>query len=272
MVKFKLPILFIGGIGGSGTRAVANAIMSFGYYAGDCLNNAYDNLIFTELFKRPHWIRRGVSEKKIHQRLQLFERVMREGVNLTSIARWPALGRFWHQQRQGFDRFKNVVGWMTKEPNCHLFLEQIIDHWPDVLFIYVTRHPLDMAYSNNKGQLGNWGWLFEIDLNTYVVPEVAQLEYWIRTQKRLNNMSARHKERIYTLKFDTFVVNPMEAMLELAERLNLSIDKATLIKAASKVIVPESIGRWRKHDLSIFTPRQIDFCRTVGWPVDLEIN
>ncbi|AHC73774.1 hypothetical protein P856_560 [Candidatus Endolissoclinum faulkneri L5] len=268
MVEFKLPIIFIGGIGGSGTRAVANAMISLGYYAGDCINNANDNLIFTELFKRPNWIRRGVAPQKIHQRLALFEQVMREGVSLMSIARWPALGRFWHRQRKGFDRFKDPVAWMTKEPNCHLFLEQILDHWPKALFIYVTRHPLDMAYSNNKAQLGNWGWLFDIDLDTYATPETAQLDYWIRTQKRLNNMTARYKMRIYNLKFDTFAVNPMKDMISLAEKLNTSIDKATLVKATSKITAPETIARWRKHDLSIFTPAQIDFCRTTGWPVD----
>ena len=42
----------IGGIGGSGTRLIGNILYDLGFYLGDDLNRAYDNLWFTLLLKR----------------------------------------------------------------------------------------------------------------------------------------------------------------------------------------------------------------------------
>lgn len=267
-VTSEAPILFIGGLGGSGTRAVAGTMMALGYYAGGCLNGANDNLIFTELFKRPDWIRGGATPKAIDHRLGLFEQVMREGVDATSMLRWPALRRFRGEQGRGLAGKPGAVGWMTKEPNCHLFVEPILERWPTALFVYVTRHPLDMAYSDNKGQLGNWSWLFDLDPDGFAAPEAAQLEYWIRTQRRLDDLLQRHESRIYPLNFDAFAVDPISHVAALAAQLGLAPDEAALREAVSDVIVPATIGRWRERDLSVFTPDQLEFCRRTGWSVD----
>ncbi|WP_051244208.1 sulfotransferase family protein [Thalassobaculum salexigens] len=267
-VTSEAPILFIGGLGGSGTRAVAGTMMALGYYAGGCLNGANDNLIFTELFKRPDWIRGSPTPQAIDRRLALFEQVMREGVGAMSMLRWPALRRFRRQQGRGLVGTPGAIGWMTKEPNCHLFVEPILERWPDALFVYVTRHPLDMAYSDNKGQLGNWSWLFDLDPDGFAAPEAAQLEYWIRTQRRLDGLLARHEGRIYPLNFDAFAADPVPHVAALAGRLGLAPDPAALAAATREVIVPSTVGRWRERDLSVFTPEQLEFCRRTGWPVD----
>jgi hypothetical protein len=65
-------IVFIGGLGGSGTRVVAGAVARLGYYPGGCLNASNDNLIFTELFKRPGWLRAKPPQAEIGARLALF--------------------------------------------------------------------------------------------------------------------------------------------------------------------------------------------------------
>ena len=49
------PPLVIGGLGGSGTRVVADIVLAQGWYLGQDLNRAKDNLLFTLLFKRPYW-------------------------------------------------------------------------------------------------------------------------------------------------------------------------------------------------------------------------
>ena len=243
-------------------------MMALGYYAGGCLNGANDNLIFTELFKRPDWLRAGATTKAIDRRLALFERVMRRGVGVMPMLRWPGLLRFRREQGRGLAGAPGAIGWMTKEPNCHLFVEQILERWPEALFVYVTRHPLDMAYSDNKGQLGNWSWLFDLDPTAFPAPEAAQLEYWIRTQQRLDGLLARHEGRIYPLNFDAFALDPVPQVAALAQRLGLAADEADLAEAVSDVIVPSSIGRWRERDLYVFTSEQLAFCRRTGWPVD----
>jgi len=125
-----------------------------------------------------------------------------------------------------------------------------------------------MAYSDNKGQLGNWSWLFDLDPEAYAAPEAAQLEYWIRTQKRLDDLLERYAGRIYPLNFDAFATDPIPHVAALADRLGLAPDRATLEAATAEVIVPATIGRWRERDLSVFTPEQLAFCRQTGWPVD----
>ena len=60
----------IGGIGGSGTRVLGTLLHQLGYFLGDDLNDALDNLWFTLLFKR-----RSVlvdSEGEFRQLLGLF--------------------------------------------------------------------------------------------------------------------------------------------------------------------------------------------------------
>lgn len=261
------PIVFIGGLGGSGTRAVAGAVATLGFYPGGCLNGANDNLIFTELFKRPDWLRAGASREQIAARLTLFKAVMTGGVKLSHLLRAPGLRGMRRAQGRGLAGAAGAVGWMTKEPNCHIFLEAILEAWPQASFVYVSRHPLDMAFSDNKGQLGNWAWMFDLDPADWPTPEAAQLEYWIRTQKRLDALIARYPSRIFALRFDDFADRPLDTLTTLVEALGLPVPAERIPAACAGVIRPDGIGRWRERDLSAFSPEQIAFCRDAGWDV-----
>jgi hypothetical protein len=261
------PILFIGGLGGSGTRAVAGAVAALGYYPGGCLNGANDNLIFTELFKRPDWLKTRPSADRIEARLRLFGSVMTEGVRLRHLFRAPELYRVRHDQGRGLSGVPDALGWMTKEPNCHIFLEAILKTWPQAAFVYVSRHPLDMAFSDNKGQLDNWSWLFDLDPTGWPTREAAQLEYWIRTQKRLDDLITRYPGRIIPLRFDDFAERPVEQLTALVDALDLPVPAERVVPACADVIRPEGIGRWRSRDLSAFSPEQIKFCSQAGWDV-----
>ena len=55
----------IGGVGGSGTRVLAEILSLFGFYLGNDLNGAKDNLVYTLLFKRPNWFYRNKDNRKI---------------------------------------------------------------------------------------------------------------------------------------------------------------------------------------------------------------
>lgn len=261
------PILFIGGLGGSGTRAVAGAVAALGYYPGGCLNGANDNLLFTALFKRPDWLRAGPSQAAIRARLRLLEAVMTSGVRWCHLLRAPGLWRFRRDQGRGLGGAAGALGWMTKEPNCHIFLEPILATWPQAVFVYVSRHPLDMAFSDNKGQLGNWSWLFDLDPAGFGSAEAAQLEYWIRTQRRLDALVARFPGRIFPLRFDDFAADPVPQLAALAAALALPVPVDRIAAACAGVIRPDGMGRWRDRDLSAFSAEQLAFCREVGWEV-----
>ena len=49
--KYNAPVV-VGGVGGSGTRLIAECLKEAGYFMGADINDAKDNLWFTLLFKR----------------------------------------------------------------------------------------------------------------------------------------------------------------------------------------------------------------------------
>lgn len=68
------PIV-IGGVGGSGTRLIAEIVMDMGFYLGDMLNQSKDLLYFSLLFKRPIWFSKVVNsnEHEIFRGLKVLE-------------------------------------------------------------------------------------------------------------------------------------------------------------------------------------------------------
>lgn len=65
----------VGGVGGSGTRVVAMFLRELGFYLGNDLNTANDNLWFGVLLARPKWFVES-SDEEIFKGLHLFEKAM----------------------------------------------------------------------------------------------------------------------------------------------------------------------------------------------------
>jgi hypothetical protein len=263
----ETTIVFIGGLGGSGTRVVARTVAGLGFYPGGCLNASNDNLIFTELFKRPAWLRSAPPESAIRDRLTLFKRVMCEGIGRGTVEAWPRLSRFAARQGRGLAGQPEALGWMTKEPNCHIFIESILNLWAKSVFVYVARHPLDMAFSRNRAQLGNWGWIFNLQPSDFAAPEAAQLEFWIRAQRRIEGLMDHYSGRIYCLRFEAFAERPEHELGILIDALGLPVPRGRIADACTGVVRPASVGRYRHRDLSQFGRDQLGFCRASGWPI-----
>src|SRR5690606_37110457 len=147
--------------GGSGTRVVAEVLIRSGVFMGDDLNESNDNLLFTRLFKDPQWYREASSAER-ENRLALFESYMQNGkltpgqlkVLYASAENNPTLatsfgyylkmsGAIWRKKKM-----RDVWGW--KEPNTHIYLPEILNFFPNIRYIHVIRHGLDMAFSGNK--------------------------------------------------------------------------------------------------------------------------
>jgi len=76
MDRLMGPIV-VGGVGGSGTRVVAEILSKFGFYLGNDLNGASDNLLYTLLFKRPRWFYRNFNNShEISKGINLFYKLM----------------------------------------------------------------------------------------------------------------------------------------------------------------------------------------------------
>jgi len=183
------PPVVVGGLGGSGTRVVAEMLQLLGYYVGDDLNEPLDNLWFTFLFKRPDWYRRvqAGDDAAFASALRVFVDSMhgkRPGVEGTRVIAGafldqiePPLGRLaWSSGRAAslfrsrrHDHDPDKWGW--KEPNSHLFLDPLAAGLGGFRYVHVLRHGLDMAFSTNQQQLHNFGWLFGIDPEASSEPE-----------------------------------------------------------------------------------------------------
>ena len=76
------PPIAVGGVGGSGTRLVAELLTSLGVFMGGDLNDAGDNLWFTLLLKRPELVDKSRQEE-LRRAFVVFEKVMAERRILT---------------------------------------------------------------------------------------------------------------------------------------------------------------------------------------------
>jgi hypothetical protein len=162
----------VGGVGGSGTRVVAAILEMMGYYLGDHLNDYKDNHWFTLIFKRRSILIE--SDADFRALVLLFCRRMagRTIISAQERARILSLAekeRFQHSR----DLLSDVAAsccditskrpqqpWGWKEPNTHVVIDRIFGIVPELRYIHVVRHPLDMTVSSNQAQLYNWGPIF----------------------------------------------------------------------------------------------------------------
>jgi hypothetical protein len=175
------PPLVVAGIGGSGTRVAAQLLIELGFYLGDDLNSALDNLTSTFLFKRPRWYgREAPRQRRIDAAARLFARSMTVATAPPPRERLTLLGALLGTMPRGIDRLgrrrgtrwaperarrllssrghdpARAAGWGWKEPNAMLLLEELDKAFPGLRFIHVLRDPEQIAHGHNHTMLHNW--------------------------------------------------------------------------------------------------------------------
>lgn len=286
--KFKnLKPVAISGVGGSGTRVIAQMLMNLGYYMGSDLNSANDNLWFSLLFCRPNWfINPGKKNRKlISKGLKVFEKVMTGSClsagELVFIARaslerahrdhdlWP-FKRIWTiLQPKIIDKSK-YIGWGWKEPITHIYVEYLREHFKELKFIHVIRNGLDMAYSKNKAQLRSWGWFFGVDIpNSAKLLPKAALEYWIKANLRAIAIGEEMgDEKFLLVNFDNLCVSPESEVKRILSFLQIETSGAEFSSLCMLPKKPKSCGRYKQKDLSIFNPEDIMTVLKLGFTAD----
>jgi Sulfotransferase family len=276
------PIV-IGALGGSGTRVAAQALIDSGAYLGSKFNQAHDNLVFTALFKRPRWFARA-GEPAVHRQLDTFVRHMQGrrygpgdyGRLASSLVDHDPEVDLRESARRVLAAVRSrparlLTGdrpWGWKEPNSHVYLPQLIDHFPDMRFVYVARHGLDMAYSRNKTQLHMWGPRFGVapPADNAAAP-AAQVDYWIAATRRAVELGGeRLGDRFLFLRYDDMCRAPEAELQRLLEFARLPCDDAIAGRLAAGVRPTGSIGRWRAHGEE-FTPEQLAAVESFGFEV-----
>ena len=288
------PVIAIGGVGGSGTRVIAQILIDQGFYLGSDLNHANDNLWFTLLFKRPKWFLRNAGNRHaIFKGLDIFAQAMQgrrcsSAADLRFIAAaafrssirgnsyvgdgrgaWP-FQRAWNMARPPAHDYSQYSGWGWKEPNSHIYLQFLNAHFKQLKFIHVIRHGLDMAWSNQQHQLFNWGQLYGVTppRDPNLVPQAA-LSYWIKANQQTIKVGREMGEdKFLLLNFDSLCNAPAREIDRLLSFVDRNPDQVERQKLYGLVRPPATLGRYRKQDLDIVDPRDIEAVRGLGFTVE----
>jgi len=287
----KDPVI-IGGVGGSGTRVIAEMLSALGFYLGSDLNNASDNLWFTLLFKRPKWYQKNSADpQQIQIQLSILRKAMlhtgqlslREKVSVLNAAasmapqghsieghgrgRWP-FQRAWRLIKAAQEESQpDSIGWGWKEPNTHVYIDHLAANFKDMKYILTIRHGLDMAFSNNQTQLFNWGPIYGVELPMHKlgVPK-ASLKYWVKANQRALEAGKRLGPKKFLLvNFDQLCAFPEPEIQKIISFLNIQPGTADLEKILSIPKIPSTLGRYREHDLSLFDNDDLDALNMLGF-------
>lgn len=263
----------VGGVGGSGTRLVAQLLRETGIHMGDDLNDASDTLWFTLLFKRHEILECDDAE------FRLLVDALVAGLtggqplpadaesrvrDLASKAR-PQHSLPWLQARcdsllAAARNPRRIGRWGWKEPNTHVVIERMWRHLPELRYVHVVRNGIDMAYSRNQNQLALWG----TDPAAGQQPATPRrsLGWWCRVHRRMQRLLAENPERMYWLDYNALCREPEAEVEQLFAFLGL--DPARAAPALDEVRAPpprEGI------DLAELDPDDVAYARSLGYEV-----
>lgn len=268
----------IGGVGGSGTRVVAEVLKELGFSIGDDVNDALDNLWFTALFKYREVLALDAAE--FSRRYEVFRARMaptaqpeaRQGLRERLLAAdragqhdrdWLAT-RYESLIRDGGSVAARAWGW--KEPNTHMVIDRIAGLEPQLRYIHVVRNGLDMALSTNQNQLRLWGPLVLGD--RFEDTPRGSLAFWCWAHERVAGMGAVFGSRFLLLNFDVLCSDTDAQLQRLLDFLELDVPGETVRKLLARVKAPDSMSRYKTLPLDQFDQDDVRFVRSMGFSVD----
>ncbi len=276
-----LPPVAVGGVGGSGTRLVAQCLREAGFFIGSDLNGAYDNLWFTLLFKRIEIL--NSTEYEFKELVDIFFKGMNGSRKFTAtqihlINELASLDREQHPATWLKERAKSLlsekqiikpnVRWGWKEPNTHIVIDRLKKNIPNMKYIHVMRNGLDMAHSTNQRQLKLWGEHF-IGSKVPVLPYYS-LMYWRIVHQRISEICDSMGENFLLLNYDDFTLHSEKGVKELLQFLNVDVTGTQMNRLSNLIKPPESIGRFKRHGINIFDAFDVAFTKHSGFTTDME--
>jgi hypothetical protein len=270
----------IGGIGGSGTRVLAAFLTMKGYYLGDDLNDAKDNLWFTLIFKRRSILIE--SDPDFRALVSLFCSRMSGSTTISAQERTRIRGLAdkerlqhstdWLSERavsfcNGITSKRPQQPWGWKEPNTHIVIDRIFGVMPELRYIHIVRHPLDMAVSSNQNQLQNWGPIF-LNHDVVMIEPRLTLSYWCAAHRRVVSFMRRWSERTMLIDFDSLCEKPEPYCALIGKFLGANLSDEALSHFRNYLRHPGSSGRFSgKVDLKQFDPSDLAYVAEIGYPL-----
>lgn len=266
----------VGGVGGSGTRLVAECLLDMGVAIGQDLNLPLDNLWYTLLFKRREVLLAPQAE--LDHAFSLFRRRMSgearldaaEGEYLRALALRPRAN---HDADWLFARAESFISapaqaparWGWKEPNTHILAEALLRADPALRYIHLYRNGLEMAFNRNQQQPLLWG---PVLLGDDAAPSPARsLSYWCAAHRRMLALAESYPGRILLLRFEELVAAPGEALAAIAGFAGLEATPETVEAFTAKLRVPVSrIERGARFDA--LARADLDYLESLGFPLE----
>jgi hypothetical protein len=231
-------IAAIGGVGGSGTRVLAEIVNRVGFAFGPDHNDALDNLWFTLLFKYR-------VEARLHSLLSSGSVAAGPGSRSSTVeGRQRAYGTSIDSEQ-----ITSCKTWAWKEPNTHIFVDRILKLEPQLRYIHVIRSGVDMAFSGNRNQLELWGPL--VLGERFEDSPRGALRFWRWANERILELQKTFSDRIFVVRFERLCRSPGDTISTMAEFLGNPIAPEIRDALAATVRPPPSSGSFlgRKDEL-----------------------
>ena len=303
-------MLAIGGIGGSGTRAIAKLAAQAGADMGADLNESLDHLGFTALFKRHALFPTERNQDSLREALTLYLQsrgldVFEADITLTPTltpppattrTRTTRLNHFlsqlpesrpaeahcewqnteWLAERVGkladVTASPQLTGW--KEPNTHIALPYLLAALPNLHYVHVIRHGLDMAFSSNVAQVRLWGAL--LSGNALDADEPAdRFSYWCAVHQRLATVATQFPGRVSVCPIDLGRDTVKERLLPVFSALGLSANSTcnstcdgacnSSCDSAFDIDPPSTTGRYVREAPFALTHEQVALLEAYGY-------
>lgn len=264
----------VGGVGGSGTRLVAGILRALGIHIGADLNASADCLWFTLLFKRREILRCDDREFALAVRTLRAALVGAEPLDAAQcalLARLALDDRPQHDAgwlRQRADSLQRAASgsangprWGWKEPNTHVVIARLWRFMPELRYVHVVRHGMEVAHGRNQNQLRFWG--SDAAAGDGDATPARSLAFWCQVQRRMAMLHEANRHRMYWLDYNALCAEPDAVLPALCRFLGFGTDVGT--QALRDLVRPLASGA--PFDAGGFDPADVAYVRSLGYPV-----
>lgn len=269
------PPVAVGGLGGSGTRVAASVLQTLGLFIGGELNHALDNLWYAFLFGRRdilvadpaetdaliYLFRRQMSDPRP---LDAAERRLLEGLGRTRAQHGEAHLEAWADSFVAYGETGTPApDWGWKVPYSHILIDRLLEAMPDLRYVHMSRHALDMAYSRNANQVRYWGPIL-LDSDA-VNTRAAALSFWCAVHRRMKWVAQRFPGRVHFLDYDALIDEPRQVLQHLLAFLGRPQAPDALDALAAGIAKPKTVGRYRSGSLNDFSRADLEYLEGLGY-------
>lgn len=242
----------IGAVGGSGTRLMALIVTAGGLVPASPLNRAGDAM-----------------EWPPFKRLLTPEMEARYG---RSVLMRNIFGTFEQLLIKQRERHGTGVRSSWKVPGTFFWLRELSDYFPRMQYIHLIRNGLDMAYSGNQNQIGNWAGHLGVEIEYQSDGKVrprSMLEYWLSANEHALAVGRECLgDRMMLVRFEKLCEKPVTEVERVLRFLDLDAGPGRVTELAELIRSPGSLGRHRNFDWEKeFSPEQLRRLESLGYSV-----